>query len=931
MPSEATTLASKQMRPSLLGRFLQLSVVLAALVLIAPAFAVRVDSTAIPELSVPTTESVRQRLDALALPWVPNAGQWDARAAWRAQSFAGSVWVTQDGTLVHAFTGPRAAQCETDRGEAQLHPRRFAERHCPRAGGWVLTERFVSGRDGAIVGREPLEGRVSYFVGDESRHAPDLPAYSALDLGEVFPGVQVQLRATQANVEKLYTVTPGRDPGVIRMRLEGTPRLVLTRDGALEAQTTHGPIRFTAPVAFQFDARNERRDVPVRYALRPNACGERCHEYGFVLGHYDRSRPLTIDPLLQSTFLGGSGSDYATALAIHPTTGEVYVAGYTDSTPFPGTVGGAQAASGGGNDAFVSRFNAALTVRHQSTYIGDSGDDRAYALAIHPVNGDVYVAGETGSTSFPGTAGGAQAAYGGGSRDAFVSRFNAALTVRHQSTFLGGAGNDHAQALAIHPARGEIYVAGYTYSADFPGTSGGAQAAMSSGPDAFVTRFNATLTVRHQSTYSGAAGLDYGTALAVHPLSGEVYVAGGTSSTAYPDTAGGAQATYGGGLSDAFLSRFNAALTERLQSTFFGGSGRDYANALAIHPASGEVYVAGWTTSPDLPGASGGAQTTSGGGRDAFVSRFNAALTALPQSSYIGGGGSDDANALAIHPASGEVYVAGDTASTFLPGTVGGALPTYGGGLADAFVSRFNAMLTVWQQSTFVGGAGDDRIAAMAIHPASGEVIVAGSSNSIALPGTAGGAQAASGGGVDAFVSRLSLDLMAADVVPDAFVLPAQLGVRVSSTRTAGPVQIGGLGALAPITIDGALGSAVCVSSTNACTCDVSGGSFVPTANIANNQYLCVRHVSAPTVGTYSESRVVVGGFATKFVTLTGNLAACNLDMDNDGQVTASKEGLVIARALLGFTPASAVVGTGITQAQWDAKRAGLAACGIEF
>jgi hypothetical protein len=106
---------------------------------------------------------------------------------------------------------------------------------------------------------------------------------------------------------------------------------------------------------------------------------------------------------------------------------------------------------------------------------------------------------------------------------------------------------------------------------------------------------------------------------------------------------------------------------------------------------------------------------------------------------------------------------------------------------------------------------------------------------------------------------------------------------------------------------------------------------FGPTGSIADNQYLCVRHVSAPTVDTWAESRVVVGGYATKFRTLTGSLPACDLDMDGDGQVTAPKEGLVIARALLGFTPANAVVGTGISLAQWNAKRAALAACGLNF
>jgi hypothetical protein len=104
----------------------------------------------------------------------------------------------------------------------------------------------------------------------------------------------------------------------------------------------------------------------------------------------------------------------------------VYVAGFTTSTDFPGTTGGAQAANGGAFDAFVARLSSTLTTLTQATYLGGGGNDQALALAIHPTSGDVYVAGDTGSTDFPGTAGGAQAA-NGGVDDAFVARLTVGL------------------------------------------------------------------------------------------------------------------------------------------------------------------------------------------------------------------------------------------------------------------------------------------------------------------------------------------------------------------------------------------------------------------------------------------------------------------------------------------------------------------------
>jgi FOG: PKD repeat len=342
--------------------------------------------------------------------------------------------------------------------------------------------------------------------------------------------------------------------------------------------------------------------------------------------------------LHQFTYLGGSDINLATALAIHPTTGEVYVAGSTTSPDFPKTSGGAQASCSSCRiyytDTFVARLSADLRTLHQSTYLGGNGSDGADAIAIHPKTGEVYVAGYTGSTHFPETFGGAQEIYGGGFFDAFVARLSADLRTLHRSTYLGGSGNDLAEALAIHPTTGEVYVAGGTGSTNFPRTSGGAQASYGG---AFVARLSADLRTLHQSTYLGGSKSDTAYALAIHPKTGEVYVAGKTNSTDFPKTSGGAQASKGG-LSDAFVTRLNSSLTQIMQSTYLGGSKSDIAYALAIHPTTGEVYVAGVTDSTDFPKTSGGAQTSHGGGQyDAFVARLSADLAA-GMSSGSGGG-----------------------------------------------------------------------------------------------------------------------------------------------------------------------------------------------------------------------------------------------------------------------------------------------------
>jgi len=697
----------------------------------------------LPTPSVPSKEAVSAKLATLERGWVKNEGQWDERALFSAPGYFGTTWITKDGDLLHVAVKKEECKEQTTKAKA-----------CPSKS-WVISERWVGGKVKAITAEEELPTKVSYFIGnDPSKHKTNLPTYRYVSLGEVWSGIEVKLKATQKTVEKLFYVQPGADPSKIVVEVNGAEGLRLSKDGEIIIKTGLGDLKLSKPVAWQ-EKDGKKLPVEVSYKL----IGK--NRYSFVVAKADPSLPIVIDPILQATYLGGSGSDEAEALAIHPTTGEVYVAGYTNSTDFPGTSGGAQASNRGYADAFVARLNSSLTQILQATYLGGRGRDEAEALAIHPTTGDVYVAGYTLSDDFPRTSGGAQVSYGGW-HDAFVARLNSSLTQILQATYLGGRGTDAAYALAIHPTTGEVYVAGETYSTNFPGTSGGAQASNRGYADAFVARLNSNLTQILQATYLGGSDYDWVYALAIHPTTGEVYVAGWTGSTYFPGTFGGAQSSYGGGQYDAFVARLNSGLTQIIQSTYLGGRGRDEAKALAIHPTTGDVYVAGFTNSTDFPGTSGGAQVSHRGGfRDAFVARLSADLRTLRQSTYLGGSDWDEAYTLAVHPTTGDVYVAGNTSSDDFPGTSGGA-QTGSGGLIDAFVARLNSGLTQILQATYLGGSDSDYAHNLAIHPTTGEVYVAGETKSTNFPGTSGGAQTSYGrGDKDAFVARLTTNLAA--------------------------------------------------------------------------------------------------------------------------------------------------------------------------
>ena len=692
--------------------------------------------------AVPTESEVRAKLTGLDVPFMGNGGQADARVAFYAQTFAGTVFVTKKGEIVYSLPGP-AKECE-EKGPGGGVPRQrsAAERHEP---GWTMVERFGGGRPRPHA-EAPSPTNVSSFVGtDPGRWRPQVQTYGGVHLGEVWPGIEVSLRASGRNVEKVYRVGPGVSAKQIRMEVAGAKSLRLAENGALIAMTGPGEVRLHAPLAFE-DRPDGRVSVEVAYQVE----GSR---YGFVLGRHDPRYPVIIDPLLQATYLGGSGPDLPWAMVV--TGSDVFVAGDTYSADFPGTTGGAQAGSGGGtDDAFVARLDLALTTLSQTTYLGGSGNDAAFALVV--TGTEIFVAGQTSSSDFPGTAGGAQASIGGGSAgDVFIARLSLALTTLSQATYLGGSLNDSATALSVTGS--EVFVAGVTASANFPGTAGGAQTTRNGGTDAFVARLDLALTTLSQATYlGGSAGGSYADEIQALVVTGsDVFVAGETESGDFPGTAGGAQ-TSNMGSADAFVAKLDLALTTLSQATYLGGSSFDEAYALVV--TGTEIFVAGKTNSSNFPGTAGGAQPSLAGPTetDGFIARLNLPLTTLSQATYLGGNGASGDAALALFVTGSEVFVAGVTGSGNFPGTAGGAQNSLAGSY-DAFVARLNLALTSLSQATYLGGIFVDYATALSV--TGGEVFIAGPTSSYYdFPGTTGGAQP-NGAGDDGFVARLTSDL----------------------------------------------------------------------------------------------------------------------------------------------------------------------------
>jgi Beta-propeller repeat len=345
---------------------------------------------------------------------------------------------------------------------------------------------------------------------------------------------------------------------------------------------------------------------------------------------------------LYSTYLGGSSDDLAYGIAVD-SAGNAYVTGYTCSTNFPTTLLAFQTtnASGGCENAFVTKLNPTGSAPLYSTYLGGSSVDQGFGIAVDSA-GNAYVTGFTFSTDFPTTPGAFQPTDPTiGNNHAFVTKLNPTGSAPLvYSTYLGGSADDVGSGIVVDSA-GNAYVTGYTCSTNFPTTPGAFQPANASAGciDAFVTKLNPTGSAPLvYSTYLGGSNLDYALGIAVDSA-GNAYVTGFTTSTNFPTTTGAIQTVNRGGV-DAFVTALNPLGTAPLvYSTYLGGSADDVGRGIAVDSAS-NAYVTGNTDSGNFPTTAGAFQTGPQGSYDAFVAKIIAIV--MPPSPTVGkvtGGG----------------------------------------------------------------------------------------------------------------------------------------------------------------------------------------------------------------------------------------------------------------------------------------------------
>ncbi len=453
-----------------------------------------------------------------------------------------------------------------------------------------------------------------------------------------------------------------------------------------------------------------------------------------------------------ATYLGGAGEESARgvppriALAVEAS-GNVYVGGTTASADFPVSPKSNQALRGGAEDLFLAKIDPAGRLIY-SLVLGGGGDDRLTALALDPT-GSLVVVGETDSPDFPSPNGSPLASVGAG--DIFVLRIDGATGRLNRATVLGGSGPDSPTGVALD-SRGNVLVAGWTESPDFPTRPGTGLAVRGGGADAFVMRLAADSLNFDFSSFLGGQGTgnDRASSIALES-DGSIVLVGDTSSPDFPVTPHSSDPTYNGG-ADAFVAKLSPDGSDILFSSFLGGGGDDFGSDVVL-TRDGKIVLVGSTASLDFPTAAARSPFPSGGW-NSFLATLSRDGSTLELSTCPGALGDDLPGMgprVALTPG-GDLLTLGSTASEDFPAQESLRSPAAGGSWS-VFLTRFNPFGEV-RRSTLLSGSGSDYGLALAADRR-GAVWLAGVTGSQDLPLRGAFQPFHAGGDSDAFLARL--------------------------------------------------------------------------------------------------------------------------------------------------------------------------------
>lgn len=550
------------------------------------------------------------------IEFIENKGQWNSNIKYFGQVAAGAFYVQKDGFMVVQHNPTEwATLAEARHGYGLAHARGGRETPIIVHSHAYKVE-FLNGlQNPEITADKPLPGYTNYFIGnDPSKWAADCRVYQGITVKNVYPNVDVRYYSNGGAVKYDVIVKPGADVSRIALKYHGADRLEI-KNKELVIGTSVGDLKELNPYSYQQNEKG-RREVSCKYKLKNDVVS-------FELKDYDPSSTVIIDPSLIFCSFTGSTADNWGFTATYGPDGSMFGGGIVFDPGFPVSPGAFQTNFGGGVssefgpngfDIGIIKLSPNGSNRIYATYIGGSGNEFPQSL-ICDAQGELIIAGRTNSPDYPTTPAGSGGLIGtGGGFDIILTKLNAAGNGLIGSKRIGGNGDDganitpygngatslqhnygdEARSEVILDNAGNIYLGSCTQSKNFP-TVSAFQSSNGGAQDGVVLKMSPDLSTLLFSSYLGGDGNDAAYVLDINPVTGNLYVAGGTESSTntFPGNHSGTIGpTYSGAI-DGFVAVISG--TSLVRSAFLGTANYDQVYGLKFDK-KGFPYVMGQTT-----------------------------------------------------------------------------------------------------------------------------------------------------------------------------------------------------------------------------------------------------------------------------------------------------------------------------------------------
>lgn len=553
---------------------------------------------------------------AAQMQFIENKGQWDNKVKYRGDFNTGAFFLESKGFTVDLHNPDDLAQLSemqhghnttstTGQGNSYSRASTISQQTTypsttVRSHAYKVT--FLGSNNVIEAVPDKMEATYNnYFIGnDNSKWATNCKIYHAITYKNVYPNIDVRYYTEGNSLKYDLIVHPGGNPNAIAMRYDGADKLEV-KNKELVIGTSVGEIKELYPYSYQ-SVFGKKQSVECRYQVKNNVVT-------FKVQQYTSSETLIIDPqLIFSSFTGSKQDNWGYTATPGPD-GSFFAGGIAFGAGYPVSPGAYQTTYGGGvgddqigtgYDIAIFKFSPDGSQRRYATYIGGDRNEQPHSM-ICDAQGNLIIAGRTSSHNFPGTPTRLPSTT---DYDIFVIKLNANGTAALGSVRIGGSSND---GVNIRPK----------YAPD------------GNNPVADATRRNYGDDARSEVLLDAA---------------GDVLLASCTQSSDFPVTAGTPiQSTFGGGRQDGVILKFTPNLNSVLFSTYFGGSGDDACFVLSISPTTGNLYVAGGTTSVDLPGDKTNVlfNAYQKGECDGFVTELLPDGSAILKTTYAGTTGND--------------------------------------------------------------------------------------------------------------------------------------------------------------------------------------------------------------------------------------------------------------------------------------------------